>query len=136
MSMPYPIREIPGMSTDIAEILKKEGIRTTNAFLRATRTPRQRMKMAKKAGINIKLVLEMATACDRMRIRSVGSGYAQLLGLAGVKTVSDLKLRNPQHLAKSLENANDGKLVRVLPKEKMVGRWIENAKKLPAVIRY
>lgn len=134
--MAYPIREIPGIRTDIAEILKQDGIRTTNAFLRMTKTPKQRMKMAKKAGIDIQVVLAMATACDRMRIRGVGAEYAQLLGAAGVKTVSDLKFRNPQNLVKSLEDANDGKLVRVLPKVKTVGRWIENAKKLPAVIRY
>ena len=134
--MPYPIREIPGIRSETAEFLKKEGIRTTNAFLRATKTPKQRVRMAERAGIDIKLVLEMATACDRMRIRGVGSEYAQLLGVAGVKTVSDLKLRNPQNLVNSLEQANNGRLVHVLPKEKMVGRWIENAKKLPAVIRY
>lgn len=134
--MAYPIREIPGIATDIAEILKKEGIRTTNAFLRVTKTPKQRLKMAEKAGIDIKVVLNMATACDRMRIRGVGSEYAQLLGAAEVKTVKDLKVRNPQNLVKKMGNANNRKLVRVLPKEKTVQRWIENAKKLPPLIRY
>ena len=81
-------------------------------------------------------MLDWATACDRMRIKGVGSEYAQLLGAAGVKTVNDLKVRNPQNLVKKMGNANNRKLVRVLPKEKTVQRWIENAKKLPPLIRY
>jgi hypothetical protein len=35
-----------------------------------------------------------------------------------------------------MSEANKGKLVRLLPKEKTVERWIENAKKLQPIIRY
>jgi predicted flap endonuclease-1-like 5' DNA nuclease len=134
--MAYPISDIPGIETDIAAILKKEGIRTTISFLRASKTPKQRLRMSEKTGIDAKLVLDLATACDRMRIKGVGSEYAQLLGAAGVKTVNDLKFRNPENLVKKMGDANNRKLVRVLPKERTVQRWIENAKKLPPLIRY
>jgi hypothetical protein len=120
----------------VAAILKKEGIRTTISLLRAAKTPKQRIKIAFKIGADSKEVLDWATAADRMRVRGVGWEYAQLLGAAGVKTVSDLKLRNPQNLVKKMSEANKGRLVRVLPKEKTVERWIESAKKLQPLIRY
>ena len=134
--MPYPITDIRGIGTDAAAILKKEGIRTTIGLLRAATTPKQRIKIATKTRTDRKQVLDWVTAADRMRVRGVGWEYAQLLGKAGVKTVSDLKLRNPENLVKKMEDANEGKLVRVLPKEKTVERWIESAKKLQPLIRY
>lgn len=134
--MPYPITEIRGIGTDIAAILKKEGIRTTIGLLRAAQTPKQRLRMADKTGADVKDVLDWATAADRMRVKGVGGGYAQLLGAAGVKTVSDLKLRNPQNLVRKMGDANKNRLVHVLPKESTVERWIESAKKLQSLIRY
>jgi Domain of unknown function (DUF4332) len=134
--MAYPISEIPGMGADATAFLKSEGIRTTIGFLRAAKTPKQRLRIAKKIGTDAKRVLDWATACDRMRVKGVGADYAQLLGAAGVRTVNDLQYRNPRHLVGKMQDANKGKLVRVLPKEKTVERWIESAKKLPPLIRY
>lgn len=134
--MHYPITDIRDIRTDVALILKKDGIRTTNGLLRAAMTPKQRLKIAFKTGTDSKEVLDWVTAADRMRVRGIGWEYAQLLAAAGVKTVSDLKLRNPQNLVKKMGDANKGKLVRVLPKEKTVERWIESAKKLQPLVRY
>ena len=132
----YPITDIRGISADMAAMLKSEGIRTTIGLLRATKTPKQRLRIAEKIGTGSKEVLDWATAADRMRVKGVGFEYAQLLGAAGVKTVSDLQFRNPQNLVERMREANKGKLVRLLPKEKTVERWIENAKKLQPIIRY
>jgi Domain of unknown function (DUF4332) len=134
--MVYSISQIRDIGTDVTDILKKEGIRTTIGFLHAATTPRQRIKMAEKTGTDAKRVLYWATACDRMRVKGIGWEYAQLLRAAGVKTVGDLQIRNPRSLSEKMEKANKDKLVRVLPKEKTVERWIESAKKLPPLIRY
>ena len=134
--MAYPITDIRGIGADAAAILKSEGIRTTIGLLRAAKTPKQRLKIAAKIGIDNKRVLDWATAADRMRVKGVGWEYAQLLRAAGVKTVNDLKFRNPQNLVEKMQEANKRKLVRLLPKEKTVERWIENAKKLQPLIRY
>jgi hypothetical protein len=83
-----------------------------------------------------KAVLDWATTADRMRVKGVGFEYAELLRAAGVKTVNDLKVRNPENLVKRMSEANNGKMVRLLPKTKTVERWIENAKKLQPIIRY
>jgi predicted flap endonuclease-1-like 5' DNA nuclease len=74
---------------------------------------------------------------DKMRIKGIGEEYADLLHAAGVDTVKELKYRNPCNLAKAMASANaKRKLVRLLPSEKTIGRWIEDAKKLPLKITY
>jgi hypothetical protein len=135
--MGYPITDIRGISADAAVILKSEGIRTTVGLLRLAKTPKQRLKIAEKVGTEDKLVLDWVTAADRMRVKGVGWEYAELLRAAGVKTVKELKFRNPQKLVEQMMEANSKrKLVRLLPSVGTVTRWIENAKKLPPVIRY
>jgi len=135
--MPYPITDIQGIGTEVAAVLKSEGIRTTVGLLRMAKTPRQRLKIAEKVGTNDKVVLNWVTAADRMRVKGVGWEYAELLRAAGVKTASELKYRNPQKLVEQMTEANTRrKLVRLMPSVTMVSRWIENAKKLPPAIRY
>jgi hypothetical protein len=133
----YPITEIQAIGADAAEILKRQGIRTTVGLLRSGKTPKQRLKIADEIGIGDEHVLGWVTAADRMRVKGVGWEYAQLLLAVGVKTARELKYRNPQKLVDQMVEANTKRrLVRVLPSVSMVSRWIDSAKKLPAVIRY
>jgi len=135
--MAYPITDIRGISADTAAILKSEGIRTTVALLRSAKTPKQRLRIAEKLGADERHVLDWVTAADRMRVRGVGWEYSELLRVAGVKTANELKFRNPQNLVDKMTEANSKrKLVRLLPSVNTVKRWIESAKKLPAVVRY
>ena len=135
--MAYPITDIRCIGNDIALILRSEGIRTTIGLLRCAKTPKQRLKIAEKVGTDDKCVLDWVTAADRMRVKGVGWEYAELLCAAGVKTVNELKFRNPQKLVVRMTQANSRrKLVRLLPSVKVVQRWIESAQKLPPVIRY
>ena len=133
----YPITEIQVIGTDMAEVLRADGIRTTVTLLRLAKTPKQRLKLALKTGAPKKNVLDWATAADRMRIRGVGWGYSELLRAVGVHTANELRFRNPEKLARAMKDANDKrKLVRVLPSVNTVRRWIESAKELQRVIRY
>ena len=135
--MAYPISEIQGIGTDAAAILKSDGIRTTVTLLRVAKTPKQRLKIALKTGAAEKSVLDWVTAADRMRVKGVGWEYAELLRAAGVRTVNELRYRNPQKLAEVMADVNTKrKLVRLLPSVNTLMRWIEDAKKLPPRIRY
>jgi hypothetical protein len=135
--MAYPITDIRGIGADTAVILRSEGIRSTVSLLRLAKTPKQRLKIAEKVGIEDRHILDWVTAADRMRVKGVGWEYSELLRAAGVKTVNELKFRNPQKLIDQMTEANTRrKLVRLLPSVTMVRRWIESAKKLPRVIRY
>jgi predicted flap endonuclease-1-like 5' DNA nuclease len=133
----YPITNIQAIGPNAAEILKSDGIRTTVGLLRMAKTPKQRLKIAEKIGADEKDVLDWVTAADRMRVKGIGWEYAELLRVVGVKTVAELKFRNPRKLVQAMAVANTKrKLVRLLPSEKTVARWIDNAKSLPSIVSY
>jgi len=135
--MTYPITHIQGIGAEIAALLKCDGIRTTFGLLRVAKTPKQRFKIALKTRVPEKDVLDWVTAADRMRVKGVGCEYCELLRAAGVRTVNELRFRNPQKLALAMAEINTKrKLVRLLPSLSMVTRWVETAKKLPLLIRY
>jgi predicted flap endonuclease-1-like 5' DNA nuclease len=134
--MAYPITDIRGIGPETAAMLKSEGIRTTISLLRSAKTPKQRLKLAETIGINKERVLDWVTAADRMRVKGVGWEYSELLRAVGVKTVKELTFRNPQKLVEKMQEVNKRKMVRLLPKQSTVERWIESAKKLPSLIRY
>ena len=135
--MSYPITDIDGVDGDVAAVLKSVGIRSTDRLLEAARTVKGRKELATKTGFNERQFLCWANVADRMRIKGVRKEYAELLQAAGVDTVNELKYRNPLNLARAMADANrKRKVVRVLPSEKMVKRWIENAKLLPLKITY
>ncbi|MEX0752415.1 MAG: DUF4332 domain-containing protein [Xanthobacteraceae bacterium] len=135
--MPYPITDIQGIEPEIAGRLKSVGIRTTTKLLEAAKGPGGRRRLAERIGFDEKKILCWANMADKMRIKGIGEEYAELLQAAGVVTVKELKYRNPCNLAKAMAAANRRqKLVRLLPSEKAVLRWIEHAKKLPLKITY
>ena len=135
--MSYPITDINGIDGEAAEILKSVGIRSTERLLDMARTVRGRKMLAMKTGFDEKRLLCWANVADRMRIKGIRKEYAELLQAAGVDTVKDLKYRNPANLANAIAEANKKrKMVRLLPSEKVVGNWIENAKKLQLKISY
>jgi len=84
--MAYPITDIRCIGADTALILKSAGIRTTGGLLLQAKTPKQRLKIAEKIGIDDKRVLDWVTAADRMRVKGVGWEYAELLSAAGVNS--------------------------------------------------
>jgi hypothetical protein len=101
------------------------------------RTVRGRKMLAVKTGFEEKQLLCWANVADRMRIKGIRKEYAELLQAAGVDTVKELKYRNPANLAHAMREANKKrKMVALLPSEKVVGHWIESAKKLPLKISY
>jgi Domain of unknown function (DUF4332) len=135
--MSYPITDIDGIDDDVAKTLKLVRIRTTERLLEAASTVKGRKALAIKTGFDEKQLLCWANVADRMRIRGISKEYAELLRAAGVDTVKELKYRNPGNLAKAMADANKKrKMVRLLPSEKVVCRWIDNAKKLPLKITY
>ncbi len=135
--MTYAITDIAGIGSDGASALKQIGIRTTTRLLEAAKDAKGRQRLAQQIGFDEKRILRWANLVDRMRIKGIGEDYAELLRAAGVDTVKELKYRNPGRLAKAMKEANaKRKLVRVLPSDRAVVRWIESAKKLPLKISY
>jgi predicted flap endonuclease-1-like 5' DNA nuclease len=135
--MSYPITDIGGIDGDVAMALKSAGIRSTMKLLEEARTVKGRKVLAEKTGVAEKQLLCWANTADRMRIKGISKEYAELLQAAGVDTVKELRYRSPANLAKAMADANKKhKLVRLLPSEKVVCRWIEQAQKLDLKIKY
>src|SRR5712691_4272255 len=135
--MSYAIADLEKIDPGVAAALKSIGIRTTARLLEAAKDPKGRKRLAAKTGLDEKRILGWANLADRMRIKGIGEDYAHLLEAAGVDTVKELKYRNPSNLAKAMADANTKrKLVRLLPSERTVTRWIEHAKKLQLKITY
>ncbi len=135
--MSCPIADLGCIDPALVPRLKSLGIRTSDKLLDAAGSLRGRKTISQKTGIDEKSLLCVANKIDRMRVKGVGQDYAELLHIAGVDTVRELKYRNPKRLAEAMAEANaERKLVRVLPSEETVKRWIEYAKKLPIKISY
>ncbi len=135
--MSYPIANLEHFAPGVAATLKSVGIRTTGRLLESAKDPKGRKQLAARTSIDEQRILRWANMADRMRIKGVGEDYAELLEAAGVDTVRELKYRNPSNLARAMAEANGKrKLVRLLPSEKAIGRWIEHARKLPLKITY
>ncbi|HKF13228.1 MAG TPA: DUF4332 domain-containing protein [Xanthobacteraceae bacterium] len=135
--MSYSISAIEDIHADEAKALKSIGIRTTEKLLEAAKSPKGRKLLATKTELDEKRLLRWANLADKLRIKGMGKEYAGLLCEVGVDTVKELRYRNPAKLAKTMAEANKKrKLVRFLPSERLVTRWVENARRLPQKITY
>jgi predicted flap endonuclease-1-like 5' DNA nuclease len=117
--------------------LRKNGVRTTEALLKKAGTRRGRKDLASATGLADREVLDWVNRADLMRVKGIGAEYSDLLEAAGVDTVKELKTRSPAALTKRMGTINSKKkLVRRLPTETMVVRWVNEAKKLKPAVRY
>jgi hypothetical protein len=135
--MSYPVSVIDGISPGIAKRLLAAKVRTTGKLLQVACSPHGRKVLAERTGLDPATILRCANMADRMRIKGVGREGAELLEVAGVDTVRELRYRNPANLASRMKSATvNAKLARTLPSEKVLARWIDDAKRLRLEIRY
>jgi predicted flap endonuclease-1-like 5' DNA nuclease len=135
--MSYPIETIEGVGGKYGEILRKHGIKRTHHLLERGATRKGRKDVAELTGVSEKLILKWTNMCDLMRIKGVGEEYSELLELAGVDTVKELRTRKPENLHAAMIEANaKRKLVRQLPSLSQVENWVTQAKSLDPVMTY
>lgn len=133
----YPVIEVEGIGPVYGKKLNDAGIKNTDQLLNACKTKAMRVKLAADSGIDESHILRFANMVDLFRIHGVGSEYADLLEASGVDTVKELATRNPANLTvKMAEVNNEKKLVRRIPTEKMVEKWVNEAKTLPGALEY
>lgn len=131
------IDAIEGIGVRYATALRKHGVRTTERLLKVGATKRGRRDLAEQTKIPLKRVLEWVNRADLMRVKGVGEEYSDLLEAAGVDTVKELRRRNAGNLLTTMIEVNaKKKLVRRLPTESMVTRWVNLAKQLDPVVTY
>lgn len=130
------IDEIEGIGPKDARKLRKTGVRTTEGLLKRGATRKDRTGLAEEAGFAPDQISEWVNRADLMRVRGVGSEYAELLESAGVDTIKELRRRSAKSLTAKMTEINEKKrLVRRLPTESMVASWVEHAKQLDAIVK-
>ncbi len=137
------IETIEGVGPAYAKKLRAAGIRSCEALLKRGATKKGRDEVAAATGFSTGTILEWVNRSDLMRIKGVGSEYSDLLEAAGVDTVKELRNRNAANLTAKMVEVNDAavkktkkSIVRQVPAQSMVERWVDHAKTLPPVITY
>ena len=135
--MAKSIEAIEGIGPKYGAKLRKIGCSSPAALLRDGATPKGRKEIVAQTGISPSIVLRCVNMADLFRVKGVASQYAELLEAAGVDTVKELRNRNAKNLAEAMHTTNEKKrLVRQVPNEKMIGKWISHAKRLAPVVKY
>jgi predicted flap endonuclease-1-like 5' DNA nuclease len=133
----YPIAKIEGIGPTYAAKLKEVGITNTKSYLEKAKDPAGRKELEEKTGIDHARILKWANMADLMRINGVGEEYSELLEVAGVDTVKELRNRNAANLTVAMRDANaEKKLVRQVPAQSNVEDWVAQAKELPPMMTY
>ena len=131
------LADIEGIGPVYARKLTKAGIRGVGSLLTKGATPKGRQEIVGAAGIGPKLILEWVNLADLYRIKGVGSEYSDLLEEAGVDTVVELAKRDSRKLYEKMMEVNMKKnLVNQLPSRKQVSKWVQQAKRLPRIVKY
>jgi len=135
--MAISIKKLRGMTAESAAKLKERGIVYSDQLLEASKTPAGRQALAEQVGVDSQMILELANRADLSRIKGIAEVFSDLLENAGVDTVKELAMRNPEHLHATLVKVNaEKKLAKRLPPLSAVKDWVRQAKELPGVLEY
>jgi predicted flap endonuclease-1-like 5' DNA nuclease len=131
------IDAIEGIGHKYATKLRKARIRTTEALLKRGADRAGRKQLVAETGFTTHQIMEWVNRADLFRVKGIGEEYSDLLEASGVDTVKELRTRNVANLTAKMAEVNSKKrLVRRLPTESMVARWVADAKKLNPVVKY
>ncbi|MDJ0791424.1 MAG: DUF4332 domain-containing protein [Acidimicrobiia bacterium] len=115
--------------------LRKARVRTTDALLNQAATRKGRADVSERTGIPTADLLRWAQQADLMRIKGVGSEYADLLAGAGVDTIKALRRRNASNLMAAMAQVNaKRRIVQRLPTVEMVQGWIDEANEIEPIV--
>ena len=131
------IEDVEGIGPAWAEQLTAAGVRTTDDLLMAGGSAGGREKLEAATGISSKRLLEWVNHVDLMRIRGVGSEYADLLEAAGVDSCAELAQRNAKSLAETFQELDAARnTVRNIPAEAVIQGWIDEARTVDKVVSH
>jgi predicted flap endonuclease-1-like 5' DNA nuclease len=135
--MAISVKELKGVTPQLAEKLAQQGIVNSEQLLEAARAPAGRKALAEQVGAEERDILELANRADLSRVKGVAGVFSDLLEKAGVDTVKELATRRPDNLHAKINEVNDKeKLVKRTPAEADVQAWVAQAKQLPKILSY
>jgi hypothetical protein len=115
--------------------LEAEGLTDTDNLLLRASTRDKRRQLADHLGLDDVLISRLARMADLARIVGLIEPHVLLLEALGVSSVRMLRKQNPGLLVKALRRRNvELTLVRSVPPESTIARWVADAQALPLVL--
>lgn len=131
------ITEIEGIGEVTAEKLSQAGITTVEDLLSMGADAKGRASIAEKAGLTDQKVLYLVGMADLIRINGIGGEFAELLKASGVDTVKELATRNAANLHAKITEVNEiKKLVRQVPSEGQIAKFVDEAKHTDSMVTH
>jgi len=131
------IEDIEGIGPKFGTKLREADIASVEKLLEKGANPKGRKTIAEQTGVDHGRILKWVNLCDLCRVSGISTQYSELLEMAGVDTVKELRNRNAENLHSKVEEVNAKKnLVRKTPGLKNIESWVDQAKKLTPVVSY
>lgn len=131
----HDILQIEGVGEVYAKRLRALGIGTVEQLLHHGRLPKERQQLAERGEFSLKRLEHWVDMAELFRIRGVGEEYSELLDQSGVDSLPKLAACDSQRLHRDLVETNRKRnLVRQLPSQVDVTRWIIQAKSLEPLV--
>ena len=117
------------------ERLEVAGIKTSDDLLARAAARDPRAALVARTGVAEATLMRLLRMSDLMRVAGINEPLTQLLDVMGVGTVDALARQDAAVLIKQMRRKNvEILVVRGMPPESTVARWIVDAKALPVVI--
>jgi len=133
--MPVKVINLESVPPDASQKLESMGLVTTDELLPQAATAASRQHLADLTGLECTAVLRLARIADLCRITGLIEPHTLLLQAVGAGTVRLLRDQDASLLVKALRRQNvDLQLVRSVPPESTIARWVGDAKALPLML--
>jgi len=135
-AMSLHVSKLRGISLDIRNRLKRQGISYTHQLLREAGSPERRGRLAARGRIDEAALARLVRRADLARVKGIGAIFADMLELVGVDEVARLAEQEPTDLRRRLYELNSAqRLARRAPTPEEVENWVGQARTLPLLVK-
>ena len=134
-AMSLHVSKLRGISVDVRQKLKRQGISYTHQLLHAAGSAEHRRRLAQRSGVDEAALLRLVRRADLARVKGVGAIFADMLEMIGVDQVTTLAAQDPLALRAQLHQLNAAeRLARRAPTAEEVQQWTAQARALPRLV--
>ena len=134
-AMSLHVSKLRGISIDVRQKFKRQGISYTHQLLREAGSPEQRRRLAERSRIDDPTLLRLVRRADLARVKGIGAIFADMLEMIGIDQVAALAEEDPLALRTRLYELNAAeRLARRAPTPEEVQEWIGQARALPRLV--
>ena len=134
-AMSLHVSKLRGISIEVRQKLKRQGISYTHQLLRDAGSTEQRRRLAERSRIDDPTLLRLVRRADLARVKGIGAIFADMLEMIGIDEVAALAEQDALALRTRLYELNAAeRLARRAPTPEEVEEWIGQARALPRLV--